>query len=159
MYGKYTIVFGHEAITMLSRQAGVVEIPCSEVVAVGIGGRGRVTGRSLEGEGFAFQSAGGEVAATPVVKSMVTRSGMDTSIRIETTRGEAYFHCDCATPEEIRSPIAPLLARLQPARAQEPPQHADLSGRLAQLADLKARGLLTEDEFTVAIETVFGNEA
>jgi hypothetical protein len=143
---------------MLSRQGGVVEIPCSEVVDVEISGRGRVEGNSLEGARFAFEGAGGEVAATMVVKSLVARAGMDTSIRIETSSGDAYFHHDCATPDELRQSLGPGLTGLRSRPEKKAGQHTELSGRLAQLADLRSRGLLTEEEFSLAVGTALGGE-
>jgi hypothetical protein len=136
----------------------VVEIPCADIVNVEVGGRGRIGDGVHERERFAFQRAIDEMAATTVVKSLIGRTRMDTSIHIETTKGEGYFHCDSATPDEVRQPIARFLAALPRDRKGQRAEHVHLSGELVKLTDLRTRGLLTEAEFESAVAAVLDGE-
>lgn len=154
LYGKYTLVFRLDGIKMLSHQAGVVEIPWDDVVDVELSGRGRVAGTaaSLENLGLdtADPSTTEEMASTTVVRSLVTRSGMDTSIRVETRAGEAFFHCDCETPDELRRSLRFFLKRLPATSGEAVVERGGVAGQLLDLADLKSRGLLTDEEFAAA---------
>ena len=150
-YGKYSIVFEPDRIKMLSHQAGAIEIPIEQVAGVDLGGRGEVAGPAGVAEIPAFYSEVEDTAPVLVARSLVDRTGMDSSIRIRTDEGDALFHCDCATPDRLRASLAPFLRSLRQERSvEEAPGRTDVAGALVKLADLKARGLLTDDEFTLA---------
>ena len=158
IYGKYTIVFARESVTMLSHQAGIIEISRDDVVDIELGGKGRVGRTPGEVDTFAFQSevSAADMAATAVVRSLVARARMDTSLRIETRRGEAFFHCDCATPDELRRSLASFLTGLRRSTTNETSPRLDVASQLVELADLRTRGLLTDDEFASAKAAVLG---
>jgi len=161
VYGKYTVVFGRESIKILSLQAGTIEIPREEIVEVEVGGRGPVGRGAMSMEGLAFDSVDAtedDLAATAVVRSLVARARMDTSIRIATRSGEAIFHCDCATPEELRRSLAPFRKELELSSPDGAQARVDVAGRLVELADLKTRGLLTDEEFAAAKASVLGTK-
>lgn len=151
LYGKYTLVFERDSLSLGSRQAGTTTIPFDEVVEVRIGGHGRETGPPARAS-FGLAGAMEGRAAAAVVRSLVERTGMDTSITIETRAGEAVFHCDRVEPDALRSSLAPFLGRLRRRRAsEERGGRVDATRDLVHLADLKARGLLTEQEFASAV--------
>lgn len=163
MYGKYTLVFERDALKVFSHQAGTIEIPASDLVSVAFEGRGRVGEAAVEHETFSFPRVVDDMAAAPVVRSLVARTRMDTSLRIETGEGEAVFHCESATPDELRTSLAPFLTTLRRGGGRPEENGAEENGandgvakELVKLADLKSRGLLTDEEFAVAKAMVLG---
>lgn len=151
LYGKYTLVFERDAVSLRSRQAGATRIPFEEVREVRIGGHGRGTAPPAR-ESFGLAGAMEGRAAAAVVRSLVERTSMDTSITLDTSAGEAVFHCDRIEADALRSSLAPFLGRLRRRRAaEERGGRVDATRDLVHLADLKARGLLTEQEFASAV--------
>lgn len=152
LYGKYSLVFERGGIALRSPQGGTTTIPLEEIVHVGVGGRGRVDGAADARESFAFAGAVDGMAAATVVRSLVQRTGMDTSVTLETAGGKAVFHCDRMEPDDVRVRVLPVTDRLERRRRTEATGRVDATRDLVALADLKERGLLTDQEFASAVE-------
>jgi hypothetical protein len=151
LYGRYSIALERDGISLRSPQGGTMTIPLGEVVDVGVGGRGPVDASTNGRESFAIAGALDGMAPAAVVRSLVVRTGMDTSITIETTGGKAVFHCDRLDPDRARLLLTPVIERLQ-RRHRADAGRVDPTRDLVALADLKERGLLTDQEFASAVD-------
>jgi hypothetical protein len=152
LYGKYTLVFERGGILLRSPQGGTTTLPLEEVVNVGVGGRGRVDGSTHARPSFAGAGASEGMAPAAVVSSLVLRTGMDTSITIETMTGKAVFHCERLEPEQARVVLSPVTERLERRRRTEATGRVNATSDLIALAGLKERGLLTDQEFASAVD-------
>jgi hypothetical protein len=153
IYGKYLIAFGKPTTRLLSYQAGAVELAFEEIVRVELAGRERGQGAKISDIGFAFPGDREDMAAPAVVRSLVDRTGTDTSIRIETESGDALFHCEYRTPDELRRTLAPFREAIDARRCEDQsvvPTGVGVVEGLRELADLRVRGLLTDAEFALA---------
>jgi hypothetical protein len=131
----------------------VLEIPLEHVTGFEIGGPGAVTtGAGVFGGGFGLEGFLKGAAVATLLNALTTRTKIRTVFRIEAAGGEATFFYSRETPEELRITLAPVFTDLRKravpsSPASEPPTTSDPVERLAQLAALLDRGLLTRDEF------------
>jgi hypothetical protein len=152
VYGKYVLAVRRDALELRSRQAGTTIISFEDLVDVRIGGRGRLDVDLPGGESFGLAGVHEGMAAAAVVRSLVERTRMETSITVETKGGDAVFHCARLEPDQVRTIVAPLATRLRRrATSDGRGGRVDPTRDLVHLADLKERGLLTEQEFASAV--------
>lgn len=164
LYAKYAIAFGEPFTRLLSHQAGAVEIPFEDLVSVELIGEGRVETAGASELGLSLTAGRTDMAAATVVRSLVERTRMDSSIRIETMSGPAVFHCEGATPDALRTSLRPFLTLLDRGAPEDGDRsgadiRADVAGQLRELADLRVADLLTEEEFIAAKAAVLGRRA
>lgn len=110
------------------------------------GGAGLVSeGGGFIGGGFGFRGALAGMSIADVLNAATSKSHMETFLRIASTDWTLVLQSDAVSPEHLRANapvITPVVAALPPSPS--------LSNELLNLADLHAKGLLTDDEFAAA---------
>jgi len=129
-------------------------------LSVEISGPGAVSrGGGFFGGGFGAKGAVEGMAIASVLNSMTTRTSITTLITVADDASEAFFLHQSATPEEVRRHLSPLFVSLRRARlgertADASKDTADLTSRLAVLAQLHGAGSLSDAEFETAKKSV-----
>ena len=119
-----------------------IRIPYVEIVSLNITGPGQVTsGGGFIGGGFGATGALEGMALSAMLNAATTKTSIDTFIEILTLSTEMFFHWDGSGPAALRMFLSPVFIRLR---------QLDLRTALEQmerLAALRARNMLTEEEF------------
>ena len=147
--GKY--LGGHpdhqraKAATLQLNEAGVtvrvfkpfIQLPWAEVIGLEAEGPDQVQTRFTATRLVLMGPLGLAFKQKKKVGYIVVRGGF----------GEFIFEVDGKTPVELRAKIAPWAARLAPEPEEAPAPSVDRVDRVRELADLRDRGALTEEEF------------
>jgi hypothetical protein len=151
---SWELVFTAEALHLLKLDADETVVPYEDVTAFEIGGRGaQSTGGGFIGGGFGVQGAAEGMLIASALNLMSRRTTVDTVICIQTNTAELFLHHDRATPNALRMLLSPVftILRQQPPAPSEIPAiatvQADPIDRLAKLAELLDRGMITDEEF------------
>lgn len=133
-------------------------IDIKEVVKIDISGPGTVTTNAgLVGGGFGFEGAVWGIAAASVINALTTTSTTNTFLTIATRRSSLTIHTSQYDTEALRMRLSSIIAAAE-SRANLPAEstNADIPGKIKQLGELKAQGLLSEEEFTIAKMKILG---
>jgi hypothetical protein len=88
------------------------------------------------------------------------RTNIDTVICVQTADAEIFFHNGDETSDALRIRLSPVFSELRkrhgPAIPPEGSGDADVIERLQQLADMRAKDLLTAEEFEVLKAQLLG---
>jgi hypothetical protein len=130
-----------------------------DITAIEIGGPGKTqSGGGFFGGGFGLQGAAEGMLVATALNMLTTRSKIDTVICLQTKTAELFLHSGDTAPDALRMRLSPVFTRLRQQHvastssegaASDGPQR-NIAERLAQLADLHARGALNDDEFSAA---------
>lgn len=158
---RYDVAFTAESVVFYQRQAAIVTVPTSAIVAADISGRGAVTeGGGFIGGGFGLEGAAVGVGVAAVLNSLTTKTRMETVLRLATTNGEVFLHYGSLPPDRLRIALSSFFGRLTrqlaSAASSSDERSDDFAAQLERLADLRREGLLTEEEFANAKARVLG---
>jgi hypothetical protein len=130
-----------------------------DITAIEIGGPGkRQTGGGFVGGGFGLEGAAEGMLVASALNMLTTRTKIDTVICLQTKTAELFLHSGDTAPDALRMRLSPVFTRLRQQHvastssegaASDGPQR-NIAERLAQLADLHARGALNDYEFSAA---------
>jgi hypothetical protein len=129
-----------------------VQVPYVDVEAIEIGGPGATkTGGGFLGGGFGIDGAAEGMLIASALNMLTTRAKVDTVICLRTSSAELFVHHGTETPDALRMRLSQvfniLRARAAPLPKSQGPDQDHVVERLAKLADLLDRGVLTQDEF------------
>jgi hypothetical protein len=130
----------------------VAEIDVEDVIKIEISGPGTVTTNAgLVGGGLGFEGAAWGIAAASIINAMTTTSTTNTFVTIATRHSSLTLHTSQYDTEALRMRLSSRIAAAE-SRSNLPPKPADtdILSKIKELAELKAQGLLSEEEFTFA---------
>jgi hypothetical protein len=87
-----------------------------------------------------------------VLNALTTRTSVNTLIRVATSRGEVILHHGRLTPGQLRTQLSRLFSAFEAAKRAVlvPSDKVDRIAQLERLRDLRATGMLTDEEFEAA---------
>jgi hypothetical protein len=152
------LVFTRDALELYGFDGHAATIGYDEISAIEIGGPGQTqSGGGFIGGGFGVQGAAEGMLIATALNLLTTRTKIDTVICIQTRTAELFLHHGAATPDALRMLLSPIFTRMRQHDTAARAVLADSSGgnanivdRLQQLADLRASGALSEEEFAAA---------
>jgi predicted RNA-binding Zn-ribbon protein involved in translation (DUF1610 family) len=164
-----TILFGLNEIFVEPAQFDSdLQFLYADIASLELSGPGEVkSGGGFIGGGFGVKGAAKGILAASVLNWLTTRTTVQTVIRLATHTSEYIFSTDKASPQELRLDLSPVFMRISAAqrraitvRQAELIEHPspslphevrfDLVGQLKALAELRAAGVLTDEEFGLA---------
>jgi hypothetical protein len=117
-----------------------------------IGGAGAIrSGGGFIGGGFGLAGAAVGMLTASALNSITTKTGIDTVLHMQTPDAELFLHHDQVPPEALRRALSPVFTKLRQAESAGPEMNAGgdhVIDRLHKLADLRDRGVVTEEEFS-----------
>jgi hypothetical protein len=161
---RYDLLFGDGERLVVRREGSSNDtgsIPYRDIERIDVGGPGEVTtGGGFVGGGFGVQGAAEGMAIATILNSLSTRTTVETIIDIVAEEAQMIFLNQEETPRDLGIWLSPIVGRIKASRrlAQETAVSASPTGveQLIALADLHTRGLLTEEEFTLAKQRLLG---
>jgi hypothetical protein len=129
-------------------------VPYADVEVIEIGGPGTQTrGGRFYGGGFGVQGAAEGMLIASALNLLTTRTRTDTVICLRTSAAELFLHHRTEGPDALRIRLSQVFNILRAGDlSPSAPVHEDtpdhIVDRLAKLADLLDRGLLTHDEYS-----------
>jgi hypothetical protein len=136
-------------------------VPFRRLTDFRIWGPGAVTsGGGVIGGGFGLEGAAVGMLAATAINAATTRTTITTYLTIRGQREELTFLYAGNTPHALQLELAHVFGALRLAaetgtRSPSPPA-ADPVDRLAKLGQLRAQGLLTDEEFAIAKRKLLG---
>jgi hypothetical protein len=153
------VVFSHELIRLrapgdllIHASGRLAELPYADLVAFEIGGPGaRQTGGGFIGGGFGLTGAAEGMLIATALNMLTTRTRIDTVICLQTKSAELFLHYGDEAPDALRIRLSEVFNILR-ENVSAGPQQGTSTGehvveRLAKLADMLDRELLTREEF------------
>jgi Short C-terminal domain len=136
-------------------------IPFLQLTDFQIWGPGAVTrGGGVIGGGFGLEGAAVGMLAATAINAATTRTNVTTYLTIRCQREELTFLDSGKTPQALQLELAHVFGALRQAAEADtraPRSSAtDPVDRLERLAQLRAQGLLTEEEFIIAKQQLLG---
>ena len=127
-------------------------VPYDNVVALEIGGPGaQQAGGGFFGGGVGPQGAVEGIAIASALNLLTTRTKIDTVICLQTSSAELFLHCQHETPDALRIRLSQVFSTLREqtasVRSAGDPAGGHAVDRLAKLADLLDKGLISREEF------------
>jgi hypothetical protein len=120
----------------------------SDVMSLQVGGRGAVrTGGGWSGGGFGLTGVITGALMASALNKATTQTNIETIIHFRTRAGELVLLNSQYTPDQLAIMVSPVVARIEAAVAPSAAPTADPIGQLQQLADLRAAGTISEEEF------------
>jgi hypothetical protein len=151
---EYFLSFAKDLVTARATQGNVnVWQANSDDLAVEVDGKGKYqTGGGVFGGGFGVRGAIKGAAIAEIINVLTTRERVDTVIRLVTKSATLYFGHGVRTPEELRIELARWSGA--PRSGTEPAHGGSVAQQLVVLADLHAKGELSDDEYAKAKSNV-----
>jgi hypothetical protein len=113
-----------------------------------LGGGARSEGAQFFGGGFGLSGALEGMAVASILNALTRKTKINTGLIISAVGGEALLHHGEFVPADLRTRLSPLFARYQAAQQSATAVPAsDPISQLERLAQLRASGLLTDEEF------------
>jgi hypothetical protein len=151
------LLFDRAALTITATDSGAtLRIPYTDIQDLEVAGPGAVTrGGGFIGRGRGVTGAPDGLLAAQVLNALTTRTTIQTLIRVAFRGGELIFSWDRKTPAQVRLDLSPVFARIASAheqlhRSRIASTPSTLAEQLQKIAELRAAGHLTEEEFAVA---------
>lgn len=154
----WDVVFSESGLSFRqgSDQGGA--IPYEEITALEIGGPGETRqGGGFIGGGSGLAGAAEGMLISAALNMLTTRTRINTVICLQTPSAELFLHNSTEPPNAMRMRLSPVFSKLRQqhaasasASASAPaaqPSEESVVDRLAKLADLLDRGLLSMEEF------------
>lgn len=159
------LVFGPDQLELQDRANGRIcaRIHYAQISALEIGGPGEQTsGGGFIGGGFGLEGMVEGMLIATALNLLTTRSTVTTVVCLRIPDGELFMQTSSATPDALRIRLSPVFTRLRQieaantrrltSAAQSGP--IDIADQLSRLADLRQRGMLTDQEYTAAKQKV-----
>jgi len=146
------VIFRQDEVALL-RLSDLREVvaPWSGLV-LEIGGAGAIrSGGGFIGGGFGLAGAAVGMLTASALNSITTKTGIDTVLHLQTPDAELFLHHDEVPPEALRRALSPVFTKLRQAESAAPGMSGGgdhVIDRLHKLADLRDRGVVTEEEFS-----------
>jgi hypothetical protein len=150
---SWRLFFRPEELLLRKPGSEDVHVAYQEIVALEIGGPGaQRSGGGFIGGGFGLTGAAEGMLIGAALNMLTTRTTVNTVICLQTGAAELFLHTEEATPDDLRmrlSALFTILRRKEEGRSLPGAQAgtADPIDRLAKLAELLEKGLITEEEF------------
>ncbi|MGO8905955.1 MAG: SHOCT domain-containing protein [Solirubrobacteraceae bacterium] len=156
-------MFTLDAVRLRQRGTDDTVVPYADIEAFEIGGPGaKQTGGGFFGGGFGLEAAAEGALIATALNMLTKRTTVDTVICLRTRTAELFLHTSAETPDALRMRLSQVFNIL---RAQSTAQQAgsaastgsgsdDVVDRLAKLADMLDKGLITSDEFATLKSTL-----
>jgi hypothetical protein len=146
-----TLVFRSDALVLVCGEP-VAEVPYAEIAALEIGGPGaQRRGGGFIGGGFGAAGAAEGMLIGAALNMLTTRTTISTVVCLKTTSAELFLHTSGETPDVLRMRLSPVFTILRQLEAGHNAAQADGGGdavdRLAKLAELLEKDLITREEF------------
>ena len=150
------VLFADDELVFMNRRDGhlLARIPYKDVQSLEIGGPGvQQTGGGFIGGGFGLEGAAAGMMVATALNLLSTRTTIDTVICLRTADAEVYLHTRTLTPGALQMDLSGVFVRLRQLLAEQtteanpsniPP---DAVEQLSKLAELHAKGALTDEEF------------
>jgi hypothetical protein len=152
-----TMMFARDGVSVTEIATGRgVRVSYDDIREIELGGPGAMqSGGGFIGGGFGVGGIIGGIALAAALNKLTTRTAIQTLIRIAAPRAELIVSHDRTTPEQLRIYLSPAFARLAAAHERTtiaPPviQGHDVVAQLERLAEMKAAGVVTDQEFEAA---------
>ena len=145
------LVFKSDELVLL-RFEPIAVVPYAEIAALEIGGPGaQRQGGGFIGGGFGLAGAAEGMLIGAALNSLTTRTTIDTVVCLKTTSAELFLHTSSQTPNVLRMRLSPVFTILRQLEANQGATQGDGGAsavdRLAKLADLLEKNLITREEF------------
>jgi hypothetical protein len=149
------LIFAERELRLRNATLQETTISYDDVTAIEIGGRGATrSGGRFVGGGFGVEGAAEGMLVASALNLLTTRTSIDTVICVQTATAELFLHNSEVTPDSLRMRLSPVLTVLRqrsisaaPTSAPAVETSADAVDRLAKLAELLDRGLISREEF------------
>jgi hypothetical protein len=150
------LVFTLDAARLRQRGNDDTVVAYADIVAFEIGGPGaKRTGGGFFGGGFGAEGAAEGMLIASALNMLTTRTKVDTVICLRTRTAELFLHTSQETPDALRMRLSQVFNILRAQSASEATARNDRSqsgeqhivDRLAKLADMLDKGLITREEF------------
>ena len=105
------------------------------------------------GGGFGLAGALEGMGIAALLNAATTTTTIHTFIQILTLRGEMFFHCGSMGPAALRMFLSPVFTRLRQQNL------GALLGEIERMAALRARDMITEEEFAQLKTFIIGQYA
>lgn len=133
----------------------VYSVPASRYITSDFDGGAFNSGSDVIGGGFGIVGAAVGIASAAAINRLTRKEQVETFWVITTEDGELKFRTEDATPDEINLFISEYRFVSRKATEVAPGSNSasggqDLVGQLQGLADLRAAGALSDDEFAIA---------
>jgi hypothetical protein len=127
-------------------------VPYDDITAIEIGGPGATqAGAGFFGGGFGLQGAAEGMLIATALNMLTTRTKINTAICLQTRTTELFLHHGDVTPDALRVRLSPVFTMLRQRQGAESRNRDDatdhLVDRIAKLAELLDRGLISQAEF------------
>jgi hypothetical protein len=137
---------------LLVRGQPIAEVPYSDISALEIGGPGaQRRGGGFFGGGFGVAGATEGMLVASALNLLTTRTTTNTVLCLKTKTAELFLHTSTETPDALRMRLSAVFTTLRQLESQPPSGQVAGSGdavdRLAKLADLLEKNLITREEF------------
>ena len=150
------LVFTLGALRLRQHGTDDTVVPYADIVAFEIGGPGaKRTGGGFFGGGFGVEGAAEGMLIASALNMLTTRTKVDTVICLRTRTAELFLHTSQEKPDALRMRLSRVfnILRAQSAseatvpNARSQPGEDNVVDRLAKLADMLDKGLITSQEF------------
>jgi hypothetical protein len=148
MQGDECVLRRSDADLELVPSAGdILKIPRSQLICIEITGPGTVTSNAnIVGGGFGLEGAAIGMLLAGAINAATTRKRTDTVLRLVTRSAEIFLHTSAIELALLRLKLSPEFVHVE---ALKLPGSFSVVSELNGLDDLRARGVLTADEFHV----------
>lgn len=159
------VLFTLDAMRLVQRGKDDVFVPYADIRALEIGGPGaRRSGGGFIGGGFGLQGAAEGALIASALNMLTTTTKIDTVICVQTSTAELFLHNGETTPDRLRmrlSQVFNILRGRTNAPQAESGAEPGLAGdhvvdRLAKLAEMLDRNLITSEEFATLKRELLG---
>lgn len=147
---SWNLIF-KEAELLVVRDEVIAQVPYADIMAIEIGGPGAQRhGGGFFGGGFGVAGAAEGMLVASALNLLTTHTTINTVLCLKTKSAELFLHISSQTPDALRmflSPVFTILRRQQLAQAAGQDVGEDRVDRLAKLAGLLEKDLITREEF------------
>ena len=139
-----------------------MRLPLNDVTSLEVGGAGTVTtGGGFVRGGVGLEGAGAGMLAAALLNAATRTSATDTLLSIVKPDGELLLQTTEMTPQALRLSLSAAFGRIESNRqrlaaAASSGQTEDLAAQLGRLAQLRADGVLSDEEFAAAKARLLG---
>ena len=128
----------------------VVTIPYAEIVGVDIADKTTVTGGGYIGVGSGLLGIAQAQVEAKLLNRLTTKTHIKTDVTIAARAGELHLRHDAIVADDLRRWLSSLFTRARAAGYPHGPERNSQHSDLERLAELRAKGLLTDEEFELA---------
>lgn len=156
---SYKIFFAEEGVVVipLNTLGASYGSRYEELIVVNVDGPGAVTtGGRYIGGGFGPKGILEGIAVAAVLSTLTQRTSVHTYIEIQDKSSDMVFFTSTITPSELRVSLKPVWAKLRSTTSSPPRADDDVVERLEKLANLRSRGVVSDEEFEQLKRQILG---